>query len=270
MPSRLVSGPILRMRRSWSRKSSSVNWFLRSFCSSALASSSSTERSAFSMKRQHVAHAEDPLGHAVRVEALEVRQLLAGGGEHDRLAGDRLDRQRGAAARVAVELGEHDAVELGGLGELLGDVDGVLAGHRVDDQQHDVRLDRLLDVGQLLHQLLVDVQAARGVDDQHVLAVALGLVERPARDVDRVAVGALLVDGRAGLGADLDELLDRGRPVDVAGRDARPRSRAPRAGSARAWPWRSSCPSPAGRPSGSPSAAAARTSAPPRRRPSAR
>ena len=29
-----------------------------------------------------------------------------------------------------------DAVELRGLGELLGDVDGVLAGHRVDDEQH--------------------------------------------------------------------------------------------------------------------------------------
>ena len=77
----------------------------------------------------------------------------------------------------------------------------------------------LLDVGQLGHQRLVDVQAAARVDDQHVLAVALGLVERPAGDLDRVLVGALLVDGRAGLGADLDELLDGGRAVDVAGRD---------------------------------------------------
>ena len=36
----------------------------------------------------------------------------------------------------------HDAVELGRLGELLGDVDRVLTGHRVDDQQHVVRLRR--------------------------------------------------------------------------------------------------------------------------------
>ena len=93
-------------------------------------------------ERQDVAHAEDPLGHAVGVELLEVAQLLARGGEHDRLAGDRLDRQRGAAAGVAVELGEHDAVELRDLGELLGDVDRVLAGHRVDHQQHDVRAGR--------------------------------------------------------------------------------------------------------------------------------
>ena len=150
---------------------------------------------------------------------LEVAQLLAGGGEQDRLAGDRLDGQRGAAAGVAVELGEDHAVELRGLGELLGDVDRVLAGHRVDDEQHDVRLDALLDVRELLHQRLVDVQAAAGVDDQDVLAVALGLIERPAGDVDRVLVGALLVDRRARLAADLDQLLDGGRAVDVAGRD---------------------------------------------------
>ena len=46
-----------------------------------------------------------------------------------------LTRQRGAAAGVAVELGHEDAVEVDGLGELLGDVDRVLAGHRVDDEQ---------------------------------------------------------------------------------------------------------------------------------------
>ena len=92
-----------------------------------------------------------------------------------------------------------DAVELRGLGELLGDVDGVLAGHGVDDEQHVGRPDGLLDLGQLGHQRLVDVQAAGGVDDQHVLAVALGLVARPGGDLDRVGVGAALVDGRAGL-----------------------------------------------------------------------
>jgi hypothetical protein len=73
--------------------------------------------------------------------------------------------------------------------------------------------------GQLLHQRLVDVQAAGRVDDQHVLAVALGLVERPGGDLDGVAVRALLVHGRAGLATDLDELLDGRRPVDVAGGD---------------------------------------------------
>ena len=99
---------------------------------------------------------------------------------------------------------EDHAVEVRGLGELLGHVDRVLARHRVDHEQHVVRLRALLDLGELLHQLLVDVEPAARVDDQHVAAVLLRLVERPLGDVDRVAAGALLVDVRAGLGADLD------------------------------------------------------------------
>ena len=74
------------------------------------------------MRREHVAHAEDAAGHAVGVELLEVGELLARGREGDRLADDLLHRQRGAAAGVAVELGEDDAVERERLVERLGDV----------------------------------------------------------------------------------------------------------------------------------------------------
>ena len=196
IPSSEVSGPILRIRLSWSRKSSSVNWFLRSFFSSAAASSSSTDCSAFSMNDR-----TSPMPR--------IRWAMRSGWNFSKspsfspveaymigLPVTAFTRQRGAAAGVAVELGEDHAVELRDLGELLGDVDGVLAGHRVDDEQDDVRRHALLDVRQLGHQRLVDVQAAARVDDQHVLAVALGLVERPAGDLDRVLVGALLVDGR--------------------------------------------------------------------------
>ena len=59
-------------------------------------------------QREHVAHAEDPRGHALGVEDLERVELLAGRGEHDRAAGDALHRERGAAAGVAVELGEDE------------------------------------------------------------------------------------------------------------------------------------------------------------------
>ena len=120
-------------------------------------------------------------GHPVGVEALELLELLAGRRVEDRLAGHRLDAERGAAAGVAVELGHQDAVELGRLGELLGDVDGVLAGHRVDDEEDVVRLRPLLDLGELLHQLGVDVEAAGGVDDQHVEALASAPGRAPTR-----------------------------------------------------------------------------------------
>ena len=81
-------------------------------------------------------------------------------------------------------LRQHDAVEVDRRGELLGDVDRVLAGHRVDDEQDWSGLDRVADRDELGHQLLVDVQAPGGVDDQHVLAVGARALERPARDLD--------------------------------------------------------------------------------------
>ena len=217
IPIRPLSGPILRTWRICWRKSSSVNWSRFEFLLQVLGLALVDLLLGFLDQAEHVAHAEDPRGHAVGVEALEGLQLLAGRGEEDRLAGHRLDRERGAAAGVAVELGHHDAVELGRLGEGFGDADGVLAGHRVDDQQHVVGLGPLADLRQLVHQLLVDVEAAGGVDDQHVAALLAGALERPGGDLDRVGVGALLVDVGPGALADGDQLLDRGRPVDVAG-----------------------------------------------------
>ncbi len=130
---------------------------------------------------QHVAHAEDAAGHAIGVEQLELVELLADRGERDRLADDLLDRQRGTAACVAVELGEDDAVEAELVVEGLGDGDRVLAGHGVDDEEDVVGVDRLGDLTDLLHQLLVDGQTAGGVDDDDVAAGRPGLGDGLAR-----------------------------------------------------------------------------------------
>ena len=82
-----------------------------------------------------VAHAEDAAGDAVRVEGLELVDRLADAGELDRLAGDRAHRQRRAAAGIAVHAGQDHAGQVDLAGEALGDVDRVLAGQAVDDEQ---------------------------------------------------------------------------------------------------------------------------------------
>src|SRR5262249_17801060 len=82
-------------------------------------------------QREHVAHAENARRDPVRVEGLEGVELLAGAREHDRLAGDGAQRERGAATRVALDLREHDARERQAVQEPLGGGHRVLARHRV-------------------------------------------------------------------------------------------------------------------------------------------
>ncbi len=159
------------------------------------------------------------------MEDVEVGHLLAVGGEHDRAAGDLADRERSATAGVAVELGEHHAVETDAVEEGLGRGDGVLADHRVDDEEHLVGVDGVADVGGLLHQLGIDAETASGVDDDDVVELALGLLQGGAGDADRVAT-VLDTLGVARLGGEdrhADplavhlQLVDRVRALQVAG-----------------------------------------------------
>ena len=143
---------------------------------------------------QDVAHAQDPAGEPVGVEDLEGVGLLAGAQELDRDAGDGGDAERGAAAGVAVDLGQDEAGHRHGGDERLGDRDGLLAGHRVDDEQRLDRLDRVVDGGDLGHERLVDAEPAGGVEDDDVADLALGGLDALAGDVgDR---GARRAPGR--------------------------------------------------------------------------
>ena len=130
-----------------------------------------------------------------------------------------LTRQRGAAAGVAVELGEDHAVDGERVVERLGDADGVLAGHRVDDEERVVRSDDAGDHPDLLHHLLVDRQAAGGVDDEDVAAEAAGLLQALGRGDDRVA--GLGEHGHVDLAAERAQLLDGGRALEVGADEQR-------------------------------------------------
>ena len=135
--------------------------------------------------------------------------------ERDRHADDADDRQRGAAARVAVHLRQDDAGHAHAPVELAGALDGVLPGHRVGDVEQIGRLHRRLDRLELRHQLVVDVQAAGGVDDHHVEPeIRASAVSAPAAR----ATGSISPAGRApdaACFAEHRQLLDGGRPSHV-------------------------------------------------------
>src|SRR5205823_2381760 len=112
-------------------------------------------------------------GHPVRMEDVEVFELLAGGREQDRLTGDLPHGQGGAAARVTVQFGQNDAGDADAVAERLGRGNGVLADHRVDDEDGLVRVDRVPDRRGLRHHVGVHTEPAGGVDDDDVAHVPL-------------------------------------------------------------------------------------------------
>ena len=120
-------------------------------------------------QRDDVAHAEDAVGDAGRVELLQRVDLLADADELDRLAGDGAHRERRAAAGIAVHAGEHDAGDAEPLVEGAGGVDAswpVRASATAAPRGAGSRLH----LGGLGHQALVDRGAAGGVEHHHVEA----------------------------------------------------------------------------------------------------
>ncbi len=163
------------------------------------------------------------------MELLDGVELLAHAHELDRLAGDVLDRESGAAASVAVELGQDDAVDVELVVERLRRVDRVLPGHGVADEVDVLGLARRLDVAELLHEVFVYVEPARGVEDDRVAARLDGVLDAVLADLggsvlaleelgDAGALDPLLgVDGELEALAEHLELVDGRGPLEVGG-----------------------------------------------------
>ena len=200
-----------------SRKSSKPNWSFAIFLFSSRCCLLVELLLRLLHQRHHVAHAQDAAGHAVRVELVQRLHLLARADELDRLVHHAADRERRTAARIAVELGEHHAVDVQALVEGLRRVHRVLTGHGVHHEERLLRVDRLLDRGDLVHHLLIDRQAAGGIDDHGREAVLLRVRDRVLRDAHRILVLALAVHFDLQLLAQRFQLVDGRGTVHVGG-----------------------------------------------------
>src|SRR6266581_7244882 len=158
---------------------------------------------------------EEPVDHPLRVEAADVLVRLSEVHEHDRLPDRLRHRERRAALRVRVDLCQDDPIEADGLVKLLRLLDRVVAGEGVADVQDQVRFRDALDLLHLVHQVLVRLHAARGVDQDDVPPARPRVLDRV--EGDRRGIGACVVFDQ--LEADrlgvLLKLLDRPRPERI-------------------------------------------------------
>ena len=170
---------------------------------------------------KHIAHTQNTGGHTLRVKQLDHVQLFAGAHELDGLARGRPDGQGRAASCVAVQLGQQHPVDAQGLVEGGGGVHGVLAGHGIHHQEDLMGMDVFLDPLQLVHQLLVDMQAAGSIQEHGVVSVVGGVFQRLPGDFHRVAL-AHFKNGYIQLLAHHLQLLDGGGAVHIAGHQQGP------------------------------------------------
>ena len=149
------------------------------------------------------------------MEILQRVHLFAGADQLDRLAGDGAHRQRRAAAAVAVDAGQHDAGDADAVVEILGEIDGVLAGEASATSRISCGLGGGLDLRHLGHQRLVDMGAAGGVEHHDVVALQARGLLGAAGDLHRRLAG----DDRQRVDADLPaehgELFLRRRALHV-------------------------------------------------------
>ena len=120
------------------------------------------------------------------MEGFERRKLFADADELDRRSRFGMNRERGAAARVAVDLRQDHARDAETLVESFGDVGRLLSGHRVGDEKDFLRIDRRFHALELVHERGVDLQTARRIDDHRRNTEPARLGDAVARDFDRI------------------------------------------------------------------------------------
>ena len=83
--------------------------------------------------------------------------------------------------------------------ELLGRIDCVLTGHRIDHEERFARFDGSLDGRDLLHHLFIYGQTSGRIDDYRVEVVRPGVLDRILGNLYRVLVSLFGVDLHADL-----------------------------------------------------------------------
>ena len=150
------------------------------------------------------------------MERFQRVRLLAHAHKFERLAGDGADGEGRAAARIAVHLRKDGSRDAQALMKLVGGLDGVLAGHSVGDEEDFGGVEEFLERGELGHELVIDVQTARGVDQQDVSAGLDRFFARGAGEIEGLRLfRSTFVDRKLQIPREDAQLLARGGAIHV-------------------------------------------------------
>ena len=146
-------------------------------------------------KREDVAEVENSTRHSVGVEGLECVEAFPSRGENDGPIRQSANRECCATTSITVEFGQHNPREVDAVLEGLGGDDRVLADHRVENEQDLVGVGCVADRASLAHEVLVDTESSRGVDDDRVVKLLLRVLHAVLGDRNGISLTVARLGG---------------------------------------------------------------------------
>ena len=155
------------------------------------------------------------------MEHVDSLHLLACTNKLDWFGNNRTDREGCTTTGITIELGENDTIEIQTIVELLSRIHSILTSHRVNHKESFIRVDGLLQVGDLVHHLLINSQTTSSIDDDNGIALLLSLTDSVLSNLNDILVAFLCIDIHANcLGYNL-QLLDSSRTINVTSHQQR-------------------------------------------------
>ena len=149
------------------------------------------------------------------MEDVEILHLFTFTNKLDRLASNGSNRHGRPTTSIAIQLGQDNPSDVQLVVKALRRFNRVLTSHGINDQQNFIWLCQVLDVDQLIHQLLVNLQPSSRIDDYIVVMILLGLFHPVSNDVNGIFFGTFFKNRHANLISNLLQLRNCGWSVNV-------------------------------------------------------
>ena len=122
------------------------------------------------------------------MEQFQRIQLFADAEEFDGLSRHRPNRKQRPAARIAFHFCENDPAQTHALIELGGHRDGILPGHCIRNQQDFIGLHRRFHGNELIHEFVIHMQAAAGIEHHQVKPLFPSALDAGTANADYVVL----------------------------------------------------------------------------------
>ena len=168
-------------------------------------------------QRNHIAHAQDSVGHSVWMKNIQGCQFFASGNILDWLADGVANGKCRTTPGISVHFCQNNPVKIQTLIKSSRCVHGILSRHGIHHKERLVRLNAAMNFRNLVHHGLVHRQSAGGIHQDHRVTFGFSLFDGLRGDEDWVLLIGFGVNRHPDLFTQDFELVHSGRAVNIAG-----------------------------------------------------